>query len=249
MQNDKSDNLYVSLTSFPPRFETLAEVLSALLQQSLKPGKICLWIYHNDLKKLQHAVPKSILKRIKVYGCEELYSYKKILPLLKRNPSVDVVTADDDVIYPRDWLQSLVEKSNECPGHVVAHRVHKITLDKSQNPNPYKSWQWCDESAVQPSPLNFQTEVGGVLYPCGSLNKRVLEVEMLQKLCPGNDDIWLYFMTRLNNNYVVATGEKFQYPHIPESQNQALWKTNVERNRNDRYFRNMASVFGSVWIE
>jgi len=238
-------DLIVSLTSYPPRFATLHLTLKSLLLQRLRPTRLILWIAHSDADLL----PRNVLD-LQVYGveiryCEDIKSYKKIIPALESFPDAIIVTADDDVYYWLDWLAELVAASRRHPQDIIAHRLHRICYEGSAI-RPYREWMLAVADGIV-SPANFATGIGGVLYPPGCFHPAVCDRERFMRLCPDADDVWLYWMVRLKGRLVRHSGTK----HLPYpwrgSQSVSLWKKN--RNRNDDQIANMISVFGCPWMD
>lgn len=67
--------------------------------------------------------PPSVI-RLRAYGleirfCENLRSYKKIIPALQEYPDAILITADDDWLYTQDWLAGLW-----CPYERHPHDIH-----------------------------------------------------------------------------------------------------------------------------
>ncbi len=46
-------------------------------------------------------------KGLTIDWCEDIKSYKKLIPTLKKYPDAIIVTADDDLIYDNKWLEQL----------------------------------------------------------------------------------------------------------------------------------------------
>ena len=101
--------LVVSLTSYPKRFKGLATTLKTLLSQEVRPDFVVLWIYKDDA----HLLPPNVL-RLRSKGLSirivdvDMRSYLKLVPALAEFDDAYIVTADDDIYYPRDWLSMLV---------------------------------------------------------------------------------------------------------------------------------------------
>ena len=66
----------VSLTSFPPRFSTLHLTLRTLLNQSVSPDRIVLWIAHQDMALLPRKVLALQTQGIEIRPCDDLRSFK-----------------------------------------------------------------------------------------------------------------------------------------------------------------------------
>jgi glycosyltransferase involved in cell wall biosynthesis len=243
--HDLPAKLVVSLTSYPKRFPTLHLTLRCLLNQSVKADRVVLWIAQQDKDR----IPQEVLD-LKQYGleikyCDDLRSYKKIIPMLREEPSAYIVTADDDIYYPNDWLQRLVDGAKADPGVIVAWRAHKIKLDSSDKvPVPYHEWEWGYNESQTPSALIFPTGVGGVLYPPHAFHKDVLDTQKFLDLAPDADDVWLYWMWRLNGKTARVVGQMLPFLHWPGSQGETLWSNNLGRSHNDDKIRKMIAVYG-----
>jgi len=96
--------LIVSLTSHPPRFPTLHLTLGCLLDQSFRADRVILWIAHDDMALLPAAVRKLERRGLEIRACDDIRSYKKLVPALEAFPHAFIVTADDDLELAPDWL-------------------------------------------------------------------------------------------------------------------------------------------------
>jgi protein O-GlcNAc transferase len=100
--------LIVSLTSYPPRFGKLHLTLKCLVNQTVKPDVVVLWIAHQDMNMLPEAVLKYERQGlISINACNDYKVYKKIIPTLKSFPEAFIVTPDVDLYYPKWWLDTL----------------------------------------------------------------------------------------------------------------------------------------------
>ncbi|BBP46621.1 glycosyl transferase [Thiosulfatimonas sediminis] len=234
-----------SLTSYPARFSSLHLTLKSLLQQTVSADQILLWIAVEDKSQLPRKVLQlAKLNQIEIHFTEDTRSYKKIIPALEKYPQACIVTFDDDVYYPPNTLQKLLEGHQKNPYKIIANRTHLISVDNLGNLQPYKQWHKNCSNQSRPE-RNFQTGVGGVLYPPNSLHKMVTDKNLFTKLAPHGDDIWLYWMMRLNGNTAMQTQNDFEFYHWPFSQKTALYKQNVRKDGNDTQIQAMLQQFGS----
>lgn len=81
-----------------------------------------------------------------------------------------IITVDDDVIYPRDTVESLIKNFEKYPRCISARRVHRITHDISNNVLSYNLWEFECSTIKKPSFDLIAIGVGGVLYPPHILN-------------------------------------------------------------------------------
>lgn len=235
--------LIVSLTSWHKRFKTLHLTLRCLLQQSVKADRIILWIAESE----RHVVPESVLalssEGIEIKYCEDLRSYKKIVPTLVEESNAFIVTADDDLSYDVDWLEKLIASWDGNYRTVVAHRAHKIRLH-NKLPIAYKQWEWNYMPSSELSDLIFPTTGFGVLYPPGCFHSDVIKKDIFEKLSPYADDVWLFWMCRLNGVKFKVVDEKSEFGEWEGTSENGLWRTNLLKGGNDNYIKNMITHYG-----
>ena len=238
--------LVISLTSFPARFGTLALTLRCLLAQTVQPDAVILWIAENDITELPQDVLDLKLAGLDIQICEDIKSYKKLIPCLLDNPDRYIVTADDDVHYEADWLENLVALSMQNAGSVISCRSHRMEYGTDGKLLPYAQWKKNIGVATTSGEI-FATGVGGVLYQPHSLDPRVTDIDTFTRLCPSTDDVWLYWMTRLAGTEVHHIGPKRRIVEWPSSQTVSLRQKNFGSdpdNGNDRAIAAMIDHFG-----
>ena len=134
----KGNNIIISLTSYPARIKYVPTVINSLLNQSLKPYKIILWLSKNQFPNGNKGLPKNLIDLVDKgltieYNNEndgDIKSYRKLIPTLKKYPNNIIVTADDDIIYDKNWLEKLYKTHLKHPKDIVAHRITKFEYKK-----------------------------------------------------------------------------------------------------------------------
>jgi hypothetical protein len=238
--------LIVSLTSFPPRFEKLKLTIKGLLRQETKADKIILWIANNDLNLLPKEI-KQMSERYDIFEIntyQDIGSYKKLIPTLKMYPSSYIVTADDDVYYPKIWLGRLIENISSAPA-IIAHRTHELTFDKAKNINSYNDWNNCYETRTSAHLMG--TGIGGIVYPPNTFSLEVLNEDAFLSLCKNADDIWFFWMSRLNGIPTKWSGYSFNVVTWLGTNETGLAKSNVSEGKNDICIQNLIAKYGEVW--
>lgn len=237
--------LIISLTSYPPRFAKLPLTLKCLLSQSIAADRVILWIAYEDKNALTPAILDLQKAGLEIAYCDNFRSFKKIIPTLQLFSNSFIATADDDLYYWPTWLAEMVEsyKSNSRDGKlVICHRAHQIRLGENGFPLPYSQWE-TETQRLEASPLIFQTGVGGVLYPPGVFHPDVLKTEVFNKLCPNGDDIWLYWMMRLNGGVACKVGVRRTLYTWPDTQRTALFHNNTVGGGNDVQISAMIKIY------
>lgn len=227
----RTPQLIVSLTSYPGRISSIHKVISTLLNQTLKPDKLVLWLTQEEFPQREKNLPIDLLKLcnlgLEIKWCENLKSFKKLIPALREYPNDIIVTADDDMYYEKDWLECLYLKYLECPAHIYVHRISRLILTNNNIKTiPLKKSYFMDFS--KPSYLNSLFGGSGCLYPPNSLSEEVLNIEKIKKIAPTNDDIWFWAMAVMNKTKIVeVSGLKRRFNTLDEYQGTGLYRTNT----------------------
>jgi hypothetical protein len=203
-RHDLPGPLLVSLTSFKGRYRILQRTLKSLLTQSVRPDKVILWLSDNDKTSVPPRLLKLQKRGLEISYCADVRSFTKLVPALREYPNADIVIADDDIYYWRDWLAELIEHHTSHPANIIAHQIHRIVLDTRHQPVPYQAWEKRIRDDID-SPLNFGLGGAGVYYPAGSFHPDVVRQDLFLSLCPKGDDIWFYWMARLNNRTYIRS--------------------------------------------
>ena len=237
--------LIVSLTSYPKRFDILPITIQSLLNQTVKPDRIILWLYEKDYFRLPDSV-----RNLERFGVQILLvnqdwkSYKKIIPTLVNFPNCYIITCDDDLLYKPTLIEELVDFYQRVGG-VVAHRAHIVQFESNGELSPYSKWLEFTPAKnfyEARSPLVFPTGCGGVLYPPHCFRETVVDVAKAMELCPTADDVWLYFMASYNNSTFSLIGGK-GFIDLNQDPNDSLWMINSQ-GENDRQIKNVIREFG-----
>lgn len=236
-------DLVVSLTSYQKRFSTLHLTIKSLLLQNISFDTIVLWIAEADKDNLPDNVLEFQNQGLTIMYCDDIRSYKKLIPTLKIFTNSFIVTCDDDLYYHPNWLSDLVSGFTGDYKVAICNRAHRIHLDESGNPLTYRQWGY-EEGSSQASIYNFPTTGAGVLYPPNIFHPSVIDVEAAMTLCPDADDVWFYWMMILNGGSAKTITKRFRIFEWMNSQTEALWMVNVYAGGNDKAINNMRNTFG-----
>ncbi len=233
-------DVVVSLTSYGDRIQSVAVAIESIGRGTVKPRRLVLWL---DSPELFATRPES-LRRLERRGLEiKLTSnygpHTKYYPYVQSldGHATPLVTADDDIIYPRNWLALLMEANHQHPDAITGHWV-SIMGTSAGVVDDYGTWARAKDTAVRPA--NFAPGVSGVIYPPAMLEELKRRGDGFLTACPGADDIWLHWVALRAGIPVrqVRPGPR-HFPIIPGSQGQALMNTNVGENRNDLWIRGL----------
>jgi len=225
----------VCLTTYGARITMVHLAIESIARGSMLPSRLILWI--DDASAMQHLPPglRRLQKRgLEVRLCRNYGSHKKYYPYLESLQDIDVplVTADDDLLYPRSWLKRLYEAYLRYPNVVNCHRARVIQL-KEGRLIKYEQWDLANSS--QASLLHVAGSGAGAIYPIPLQLALKRQGTGFLHCCPKADDIWLHVQA-LRAGYRVRQidTQLFRIREIPGTQVTALCHDNVTCGGNDR---------------
>ena len=237
----------VSLTSYGKKLQQVYLTIESLLNQTVKPNRIILWLDKNNYASSK-SIPSTLISQrnrgLEIRLCEDLRSYKKLVPALETFPEAIVITVDDDMIYPLDFIEGLYRAYQNDPGKVYFYRGHYMLFDKSGAPRPYS--EWVLHGAEGCSIFNVPTGVSGILYSPHCYHEDMLAKDLFLRLCPYADDIWFKVMTYMKGTLCekidVFNYEKSFVPLDVDNQT-SLQMINVVKGGNDVQIRKVFNYY------
>src|SRR5574344_421309 len=210
-EDKRNPRLIVSLTTFPARINIVYKTISTLLQQTLKPDEVVLWLAEEQFPNKE--LPEN-LTRLQQFGlsikwCEDIRSFKKLIPSLKEFPEDIIVTVDDDNYYDKNLLKYLYSSYLKNPKCIQARQAFRVKEYKNKKLS-IKSRSYIYDKTYLPSFLNEPVGCGGVLYPPHCLHQNVLNKEEFMQVIPTNDDIWFWAHAIRNNTKIEVIKNNYQ---------------------------------------
>lgn len=224
----------VSLTSYGDRINRVHLAIESIARGQMKPSRLMLWLGSESAKQgLPSALRKQILRGLEIRICRDFGPHKKYFPQLSScNIDAPLVTADDDLLYPRWWLRKLVEEYKKHPNVVNCYRARRIRLD-GQELASYNVWELT--TSTEPSFCHFAGSGAGAILPIPLQHSILRAGEGFLECCPRADDVWLHVQA-VRAGYMVRQirRREFRLIEIPGSQKQALCLDNQSGGGNDR---------------
>lgn len=137
----KTADVVVSMTTLPERVNRIKPTLLSLIDQTIKPKKILVWI-PKSFKRTDESVSSvqelANLPLVEVRFIEQdLGPITKLIPSLKEHwdtPEQRIVCADDDIIYSKVLIEDYEQHSrqHDCALCVIGYQVPQSLKDKDR---------------------------------------------------------------------------------------------------------------------
>lgn len=112
--------LLIALTSIPPRYPQLPQVLSALLDQRVNFARVIVTIPKNPARFNPAPLPDLPMGVTVIETSQDLGPAGKFLGPAGAHPGADLLICDDDWLYGPDWAPCLMSAAQRAPGDVIA---------------------------------------------------------------------------------------------------------------------------------
>lgn len=237
----------VSLTSYGTRLDNCYLAVESLLHQTLKPNRIVLWLdekIYADPERIPLTLRKQTERGLEIRLCEDIRSYKKLIPALESSGESVIITVDDDLMYPVFFVEKMVDAYRRDSSKIYFFLGHRMMFGRNGLPLPYRRFMKID--ATGSSLVNMPIGVGGVLYPPGCFDERVVDRKLFMELCPTADDVWFKAMSLLKGTEcekIEVPNARMQFVEVPNVETDKLEYINVTKGRNDVQLRNVFERF------
>lgn len=207
----RQKKIIVSLTSNKNRLKNLNLVLESIFNNTMKPSKIVLSIYKDDVSFLTKYLKDMInTKHIELIVTNiDLKSHKKYFYVMKKYRDYAIITIDDDIIYTNNLIETLYNSYLQYPNCIHARHVHKI-ITRNNKVLPYKKWLKHYTYELNPSFYLFAVSGGGTLFPPNILNISDENIDEIYK-CITSDNIYLKHLSMKRNIKVKWVPNKFLF--------------------------------------
>lgn len=229
----------VCLTTFPKRIGYLWLVMECMARQTILPSRIYLYLASPQFQDL-NGIPKTLNRYVDMglleirFVEEDIRSHKKYWYAIPEFSNKDIITIDDDIIYPTQFIETLYHAHKEHPECVISNYWHPMKWDNEGFVRPYS--EWVDIRSFE---KYFETDEaffgsgGGTYFPAGSLFDANQPFEIIKHCCPLADDIWLNAIVRKNGYKLFCLPYKYSLPEWKIKGNATLASVNNKSKKND----------------
>ena len=157
-------------------------------------------------------------------------------------PEELIVLADDDMFYPYDMVEQLLNLHKKYPEDICTTTAQVITEGNPSLPSQWRNpklgevWEHSDQIQVFSG--------SGSLFPPGVLLADAFDKERIKALCPYADDLWLTFMAFQNNRKISTLRKWRAFPiEIYGTAKDSLYYSNAEGGQNDEQWKNLMEYY------
>lgn len=124
--NEIDGKIIVSLTSWKKRIDNVPLVVESILLNSIKPNLIVLNLSEEEFPEKERELPDAVLDFVGkgileiIWTSGNLKAFKKFIPTMKKYPTDVIIAIDDDFYYPKDLIETFIEKHNCCPDSPIS---------------------------------------------------------------------------------------------------------------------------------
>ncbi len=195
-KDNRKEKIIVSLTTYSKRIKTVFLAIESIFEQEVKPDKIVLWLNKDEF--MVDNLPKTLKKQIK-QGLEidfynNIKSYKKIVPSLKKYPNDIIITIDDDILYKKDFIKNLYDSYLTNKNAIHCNYLFKFLNEKLLPTANVRDIKYS---------FNYTCTGGGVLFPPHILPNDIFNEELFTNLAPTHDDIFISVLLYKQNTKII----------------------------------------------
>lgn len=246
----QDDSVIVSLTTFPGRIGYVHLAIKSLLNQTVKPGKIILWLAKEQFQGVE--IPPQ-LQQLCAYGleiryCDEnLLAHKKYYYAMQEYPDNLIATYDDDIIYPEDSLEKLLKMHRQHTNAIICNRGREIAM-RNDSVAPYRYWKVSGQIPAGVPTYRVMASTGaGTLYPPHCMPVETFDIEKIKMLALTADDLWMKVMSILGGVPVVKSQTRGKALCVSKGkQDVTLAHQNVDQCLNDRVMQDLLAQYPQI---
>jgi hypothetical protein len=243
-KTDAPRGVVIGMTSYPARIQTAWKAVETLLRQDVPGIPVVLVLATNEFP--HHKLPRRLASQTQ-RGLEILWvekngkSFDKLLPVRAHYPEATIITVDDDKYFPPDTIKRLLEAHAQNPRHIVGTRGWRVIKPTEKAALEFGvAWE---RSLPGDEGRGLHLPGGnGCLYPSGSLDPIVDDLDLAMRLCPTADDMWFWAAAHQQKTPFLCLGMPAHRPVGSQSRTPALSKEDTARSLEQ--FRCVVDHFG-----
>jgi len=182
----RPERVVVSMTTIPERVSKIAPALRSILDQSCPADRVLL-AWPSEARNIRSPKLPRLPSGVDVLPCEDQGPATKFLAAHLAEPHAAIVVVDDDVIYPVDFLATLLDAHRREPMTAFGWRGWR--LQPGVDP---RDFDHVFATAVgEDTPVDVLLGTWGYLIPPGALDRAVHDFRGWPAELRFVDDVWI----------------------------------------------------------
>jgi hypothetical protein len=241
----RPERIVISLTTIPARVRSLAPVLRSLLDQDTPADRIILWLPSRSLRQNQDypdAAEIDVPNGIEVMDCEDLGPATKLLHSLRLENGALIIAVDDDVVYPRTLVSTLLSAHRNEPE--TAFGLRGVNLQSGTR--FVDLWHVLSSGIDQVEPVDILFGTWGYMVPAWLCDGAIHDFSGYPEAVRWVDDVWVSgHLARLGIARKITPSDRFPLETFA-SMRQALTDGVNSSGENDE---TAMKAFGEIWSD
>ena len=184
----RSEPVVISLSTIPERAALIGPVIASLRDQTVPADRIVLAWPRVSLRTGQpYPDPPALPDDVSCLRCVDVGPASKLLPVLMAEPEAAIIVVDDDVIYPADFVATLLAAHREAPAAAIGYRGWRIQAGRSSGRFDHVFATALDRRAA----VDVLLGTWGYLVPPGALDAAVHDFSGYPEAVRWVDDVWI----------------------------------------------------------
>lgn len=198
------NKVIVTFTTIPERINHIDAMLKSILDQSVLPDKIYLCIPKiSRITNTAYSIPKWFkdVPLLEIIETEiDLGPITKVIPSWQKErlePDTRIIIVDDDMLYPRELIASLVNWSDRFPDMAVGCSGVKVPFGFTPSQILFNKVEYLDNLRYTPSSskglvsVDYLFGYAGVLLRSRFMTDSILDYTNAPKGAFFEDDLWI----------------------------------------------------------
>jgi hypothetical protein len=185
---ERPERVIVSLTTIPERSRRILPALRSLLDQTCPADAVVLAWPDRSLRTGQpYPEPPELPSGVRLLHCEDEGPASKLLAVLRLEPNAAIIVADDDIIYPNDFIANLLAAHRANPRAAVGWRGWQL----SQASDPRHFRHIFATGIKLPTPVDVILGTWGYLIPPMAFDNAIFDIDAFPEELRWVDDVWI----------------------------------------------------------
>ncbi len=251
LKKEDSEEIIVSLTTHGKRILSVHRTIESIFHQSHLANRVIMYVGDKEFQSPQQLpliLQKQMSRGLEVRFVRDQGPFTKLLPTMRENKNSVIITIDDDIIYPFNLLERLMNAHQAHPNAICGISVISLCIENGQVQTPFytrPNWNRPQDLISK----NFLAQgFGGVLYPPNCFGEEVFNELVFSRLVPSADDAWFKAMSLLYNTPIVLVHgyySVFDEQIVDEdTQDIGLRNINSKPGESERQLQNLFEHYG-----